>query len=171
MIKAIILNHQSKEQNLAAGDLILIRAEGQDSTYLAILDHINPRYGKSDGQPDNSYPYFIKNYDNQLINYGKHEVLKQDIAWFDSNLWHQTGKKILLGHISNDDLNHIIAKKLIENDMGWSERDKITKKDLIGIECNGKIEFKQLIETGYDPIPSASIYKKFKLDRISTNQK
>ncbi len=162
--KAIVLNHKSIHQTVHSGDLIQITAEDQDSSFLAILDHINYRYGKKQGEEDNKYPYFIKNHAGDLINYAQHEISRQELAWFDFNKWTESGKKIFLGHICNEDINYIIAKKLIELDMGWSERDKITSIDLIGTIHTGQIKVKQHVEhTDYLPVMTTT--KAFKLER------
>lgn len=162
--KAIILatpTIDSTSGEVKPGDLIQIDNDYDNSLY--IIDHINPRFLKRANDPDNPYKYFVKDDRGELLNYSRDEFRKCNIAFFDYNKWDKERIKIFLGHVNAFDLEHIKCKKLNEYEWGYADINKLTLKDLDGMEFDGYQEKKQIIEDSDPNMPVASIIHYFRV--------
>lgn len=163
-IKAIILAYPTTDSlygTIKPGDLIQIDNDYDNSIF--IIDHINPRYRKNPGDPDNEYKYFVKDQNGNDINYSREEIRKCGLAFFDYRKWDQHRDLIFLGHLSALDLEHIKCKKLNEYEWGYKDMHKLTLKDIEGMIFDGYKEKKQIIEDSDPNMPMASIIHYFRV--------
>lgn len=136
------INLHDYKTDLKLGDLVVLD-DGCEDYY--VIEKIDPRYGKLEGDDDTPFKYFIKSrFNNELMNFSREEMSKGNIAFFDYNNYYKNNKKILLGAISLEDLNHIKGKYAMEFDIAYSEFNKIQYDDLISQEFYGDIKIKDI---------------------------
>jgi len=136
------INLYDYKSKLCRGDLVTIDDGFDDYT---ILRKVDKRYGKQPDEPDTPFEYFVRSKSsNVLMNYARNELSKANIGFFDYDAYYNTGKKILLGCIWNDDMNHIKGKFAVQYDVPFSEFYKIKMDDIIELDFDGKIKTKTI---------------------------
>lgn len=155
-MKGIILgvNLFDYKSEIKNNDLVCI-----DDEFYNIVK-IDPRWNKSEGEPDNKNCYFVKSKINDnLMNYERSEISKASIAIFDSVAWFSDGKKIRLGNITKDDLRNMKFKACLEWDIATNDVDNVLDADLIELEFNGDVIEKEI----YNYENPSTLIKYFKL--------
>lgn len=123
--------------DLKAGDLVVIDDGCND---FIMLEKIDPRYGKQPDDSDTPYKYFVRSKPGgKLMNYARTEISLANLAFFDYEAYYTNGKLILLGAISNDDLNHIKGKFAMESEIPFSKFNKIKIDNFINLDFEGEI--------------------------------
>jgi hypothetical protein len=136
------INLYDYKTELSKGDLVTIDDGFEDYT---ILRKIDKRHGKRLDEPDTPFMYFVRSKSsNVLMNYARNELSKASIGFFDYEAYYNHNKKILLGAIWNDDMNHIKGKFAVEYDVPFSDFHKIKLDDIIGLDFEGTITTKKL---------------------------
>lgn len=124
------------QSELEVGDLVVLNDGYED--YI-LLEKIDPRYGKQPDEPDTPLKYFVRSKSSgKLMFYDRTELSKAHICFFDYDSHFNHNKKILLGAISETDLNHIKGKFAMESEIPFSEFGKIKVDSFIGLDFEGE---------------------------------
>ena len=131
---------------LSQGDLVVVDDGFND---FVILEKVDPRYGKQPDDHDTAYKYFVRSKSSGvLMNYARCEISKASIAFYDYTAYYTMNKKVLLGAISLEDINHIKGKYAVDLEIPFSEFNKIKMDDIIGLDFHGTIETKKISYKG-----------------------
>ena len=158
------INLYDFKSELHKGDLVTVDDGFDDYT---ILRKIDPRFGKQPDEPDTPFQYFVRSKSsNILMNYARNEISKAHIGFFDFDAYYNTGKKVLLGAISESDINHIKGKFAVEYDIPFSEFHKIKMDDIIGLDFHGKVQTRSYdYKTNENSEAVKTAVKYFKIDK------
>lgn len=159
-MKGILLAYEllhQKEMKLNVGDLVI----QNDNEY-----YDNNYYNIEKITDNQLYCYYIKSLTNgELMNFARNELVKCHYAFFDYDKYYKEGKRVLLGALSFDDMEYIKLKKLNDLELGYSQLNTIKVSDIIGMEFNGSIKEKTIIEDSDPNFPMSSILTYFKINK------
>lgn len=152
------INLHDYKSELKIGDLVTFD-DGHDDFY--ILEKIYNRYGDEPNAEESPLKYYVRSHSSDvLINFERFEISKAHIAFFDYDKYYNENKKILLGYINNEDINHIKGKLAVDYEIAFSEFDTIKMDDILGLDFEGII-----INKTYELADSKQVMKYFSINK------